>query len=89
MTSFENLVHKKRAGTRLCHSLLYEIDQIIFAQDEADMEYIIQKLKEECESLGFCIDIKKTEYMSIHSQVSIDDEKVRTYSIFINILYLL
>lgn len=50
---------------KILHSLLFADDQIVFAQDEDDMIYMLRKLKEEYEKWGLNINLEKTEYMCV------------------------
>ena len=52
------------------HSLLFADDQVIFAQEKEDMEYMVRKLKEEFELWGLKINMSKTEYLCIGQQVA-------------------
>lgn len=47
------------------HSLMFADDQLIVAQDEEDMIYMLRKLKEEYDKWGLLINFKKTEYMCV------------------------
>lgn len=67
------------------HSLLYADDQIVFAQDEEDMEYMLRKLKEEFQSWGLKINFKKTEYMCVGDQAQnlrIEDDEIKACNTF-------
>ena len=47
------------------YSLNFADDQIIFAEDDNDINYMIRKLKEEYENWGLKINPSKTEYMVV------------------------
>lgn len=62
------------------HSLLFADDKVIFAQDQDDMEYMLRKLKEECEKWGLTINFQKTEYLCIGREANnlyIDEQEVK------------
>lgn len=51
------------------HSLLFADDQVIFAGDEDDMIYMVNKLMEEYRKWGLNINLQKTEYMCLGKDV--------------------
>ena len=57
-------------GDKTFHSLLFADDQVLFAQDGDDMEYMVRKIDEEYRKWGLNINYNKTEYMCIGKEVS-------------------
>lgn len=67
------------------HSLLFADDQIVFAQDEEDMEYMLRKLTEEFEKWGLKLNYQKTEYMCVGREaqnIRIEDVDIKTCTTF-------
>ena len=49
-------------------------DQVVIAQDEEDLSYIVRKLNEEYTKMGLEINIKNTEYLTIRDEETTDLE---------------
>lgn len=67
-------------GDNTLHSLLFADDQVIFSQDEEDMEYMVRKIDEEYRKWGLNINYNKTEYLCVGKEVSnivINNEIIR------------
>ena len=47
------------------YSLSFADDQVVLAQDHDDLEYMVRKLKEECEEWGLNINLEKKKYICI------------------------
>ena len=63
------------------HSLMFADDQLIVAQDEEDITYMLRKLKEEYDKWGLSINFKKTEYMCVGGtakNLHIEQEIIKT-----------
>lgn len=61
------------------YSLNFADDQIIFAEDESDINYMFRKLKEEYRNWGLEINLTKTEYMvvgGLGSNIVLDDGSI-------------
>lgn len=55
-------------------NLLFADDQVIFACDEEDTDYMLRKLDEEYKKWGLNINLNKTEYMRIRESQDVDPE---------------
>ena len=47
------------------YTLCFPDYQVVIAQDEEDLSYMVRKLNEEYTKIGLEINIKKTEYLSL------------------------
>ena len=62
------------------YTLCFADDQVVIAQDEEDLSYMVRKLNEEYTKMGLEINIKKTEYLAIRDEETTDlevDENVK------------
>ena len=62
------------------YTLCFTDDQVVIAQDEEDLSYMIRKLNEGYTKMGLEMNIKKTEYLAIRDEETTDlevDENVK------------
>ncbi len=57
-----------KIGNSYLTSLFFADDQVIIANDEEDMDYMIRKLTAEYEEWGLTINLNKTEYLKIKDE---------------------
>lgn len=51
------------------YTLSFADDQVVIAQDEEDLSYMVRKLKEEYSKVGLQINFDKTEYLTTEENV--------------------
>lgn len=59
-------------GDHNMFTLSFADDQVIFAQDSFDIEYMMRKLHTEYQQWGLSVSLKKTEYLVVNSEANFE-----------------
>lgn len=75
----------KNMGIQINNDTLFTLyfadNQVVIAEDEMDLSYIVRKLKEQYKEAGLNINMKKSEYLSVGTEdiqdLDMEDEKMK------------